>query len=366
MSRRYFTNNASVVELVSEISSSATSCQVTDASSFPATYPWAATIDAGQATAECVLVTDASGATLTITRGYDGTAAQAHAANASFAHTATKADYDEANQHVNANSNVHGVVGSVVGTSDAQTLSNKTIAGPTLTGTVDASSADLLGVFHAGMVMPAFVTAAPTGWLMCDGSKVSRSTYSALLTAVTVQFTATLTSGAKTIGSPSITLDNYAFTGEHVEGTGVPAGTTMNKDLFSGWQLSNPASASGTVTLTLYPLGNGDGSTTFTLPDLRGRVLRGANSSEPLGQAAGSDTHSHALSSQGWADVFIPGGGGAAINQVASDSWTENWTTGSGRSSGTASNGYGAALGGATNAQSALPSHLKINYIIKH
>lgn len=65
----------------------------------------------------------------------------------------------------------------------------------------------------AGLVNPYAGTSAPTGWLMCDGSAVSRSTYSRL----------------------------YAI-----------IGTTH---------------------------GSGDGSTTFNLPDYRGRFLRGVDGS---------------------------------------------------------------------------------------
>jgi len=64
----------------------------------------------------------------------------------------------------------------------------------------------------------------------------------------------------------------------------------------------------GLVTAGVF--GNGDGSTTFTLPDLRGRVLRGLPASgETIGQKTGADSitltqaqlpsHSHTISSVG-------------------------------------------------------------------
>lgn len=76
----------------------------------------------------------------------------------------------------------------------------------------------------AGIVMPFAGSVAPQGYLLCDGSAVSRATYSALYTAIG---------------------DTY---------------------------------------------GAGDGSTTFNLPDLSGRVVIGVSGSHALGSTGGSET----------------------------------------------------------------------------
>jgi microcystin-dependent protein len=84
----------------------------------------------------------------------------------------------------------------------------------------------------AGVINQYAGAAAPSGWLLCDGSPVSRSTYAALFSAI---------------------------------------GTTY---------------------------GAGDGSTTFNLPDLRGRVLIGKAASgtfATLGATGGAETHAIAL-----------------------------------------------------------------------
>jgi hypothetical protein len=49
----------------------------------------------------------------------------------------TATDADEANAHVNASSGVHGLTGAVVGTTDTQTVSNKTLNNTTFTGEVN-------------------------------------------------------------------------------------------------------------------------------------------------------------------------------------------------------------------------------------
>lgn len=84
----------------------------------------------------------------------------------------------------------------------------------------------------AGIITPYGGSTAPTGWLMCDGSAVSRTDYSQLFDAI---------------------------------------GTTY---------------------------GSGDGSTTFNLPDLRGRVVVGEGTgtasdatAHALGQTSGEETH---------------------------------------------------------------------------
>ena len=80
------------------------------------------------------------------------------------------------------------------------------------------------GIVPPGMIAPYAGKTAPEGWLLCDGSAVSRTTYADLYAAI---------------------------------------GTTY---------------------------GAGNGSTTFTLPDLRGRVPAGANASNALASKSGADS----------------------------------------------------------------------------
>jgi hypothetical protein len=101
-------------------------------------------IDPDTALEEIVDVSNyTSGNTLTIARGIDGSTAVAHSAGAIVRHMVIGRDLSETNTHIEATA-AHGIAGAVVGTSDAQTLTNKTIvAGSnTITGITSAMIAD--------------------------------------------------------------------------------------------------------------------------------------------------------------------------------------------------------------------------------
>lgn len=127
MATRNFSSTAAQVTLSAGVNSSATTLGVSATTGFPAT-PFILAVDAGAAAQELVLVTNVAGANLTVTRGYDSTVAVSHDAGAVVQHSHGAIDFREANTHVNANSGVHGVTGDVVGTSDTQTLTSKTLA----------------------------------------------------------------------------------------------------------------------------------------------------------------------------------------------------------------------------------------------
>lgn len=120
------------------------------------------------------------------------------------------------------------------------------------------------GLFEATGVVKAFAgTAAPTGYLFCDGSAVSRSTFATLFSVI---------------------------------------GTTY---------------------------GTGDGSTTFNLPDLRGRVVMGVGTgagltTRTLAQTLGQETHvlvtselashTHGITDPGHVHPLVPAVHGHAIS----------------------------------------------------
>lgn len=91
-------------------------------------------------------------------------------------------------------------------------------------GVTPAKLSGTVAVVPTGAILPFGGTSAPTGFLLCNGSAVSRTTFSVLFSTVSTAF------------------------------------------------------------------GNGDGSTTFNLPDLRGRFLRGVDSGANNDPDAGSRT----------------------------------------------------------------------------
>lgn len=130
MALRYYAN-APATTLAASCTSLATSIEVTATTGFPVSYPYTLIIDRGLSTEEAVSVTNASGTTLTVTRGIDSTTAFAHTNGASVVHGITAQDVREPNSHVNASSAVHGLTGSVVGTTDTQALTNKDLTAGT-------------------------------------------------------------------------------------------------------------------------------------------------------------------------------------------------------------------------------------------
>lgn len=144
-------------------------------------------------------------------------------------------------------------------------------------GSASPSGATGTDTAPVGTVMPYSGFSIPTNWALAYGQAVSRTTFSALKTALTIVDTAvsctngsaTLTGFASTammrIGAP---IEATCFT------TGVTIATIVSATSIT---ISAMASATNTVTTTVFPWGNGDGASTFNVPDLRGRTFAGAD-----------------------------------------------------------------------------------------
>lgn len=214
---RYFSNIASEAVLASGVNSIVTSITLDTVTGLPVSTPFTLALDADAPSEELVSVTGVAGTTLTVVRGYDGTTAIDHLAGAVVRHVHSAGDFAAFYTHAEAESGVHGADGDIVGTTDVQTLSNKN-----LTASSNTFSDKVLN--PAGMITAYAAAVAPTGWLICNGAAVSRSTYASLFNAIGTAF------------------------------------------------------------------GAGDGSTTFNLPDLRGRFAMGVSAGHALATSGGAES----------------------------------------------------------------------------
>ena len=139
MTTRKYSSRAQQTTLSSGITSSDTTMTVGSGANLmggktPAVgETYTVVIDPDTALEEIVDVSNyASGNTLTIARGIDGSTGVAHSAGAIVRHMVIGRDLSESNTHIEATTG-HGATGAVVGTTNTQTLTNKTLTAPTLT-----------------------------------------------------------------------------------------------------------------------------------------------------------------------------------------------------------------------------------------
>jgi len=145
---RYYSSTARKTTLVSGINSTDTSITVALASGFPTSYPFTVILDKDTVDEELVECTNVSGTILTITRGVDSTTAVAHSAGAQVEHGFSGRDFRESRQHEDATNNVHGLAltSNVVGETETQTLTNKTLTSATLGGDLAAGANKITGL----------------------------------------------------------------------------------------------------------------------------------------------------------------------------------------------------------------------------
>lgn len=144
----------------------------------------------------------------------------------------------------------------------------------------------------------------------------------------------------------------------------------------AGWLLCNGQAVSRTTYANLFSVlgsayGQGDGSTTFNVPDLTGRVPVGTNGTYPPASTGGAAEGRFSLSDEGYAKLAITGGlapgifGAFYVSKPEPQTEVRFYSGGKLEdSSGTFQ--YGTPLGGQTDAGSLMQPYISQHYIIKY
>lgn len=127
MALRYYRNGPARALAFPLANGTDTAITVDSASGFPSQFPYTIIIEPDTSTEEVCDVTAAVGNVLTITRGVDSTTAVAHGAGSTVYHGVSARDMREANEHVNATTDVHGRTGSLVDTDSVQSIPGRKI-----------------------------------------------------------------------------------------------------------------------------------------------------------------------------------------------------------------------------------------------
>jgi hypothetical protein len=261
MSRKYSSVSLET-EVVGSLTTTATSITVANATnllgginpaSINATDDFIIVLEPETSSEEIVRVTSISSNTLTVVRGYDGSTGKTHTSGAKVRHMAIGEDMRNAAAHIEATA-AHGATGAVVGTTNTQTLTNKTISGSsntfsnipnaatTAVSTNNANqivSRDGSGNFAANQIT-ANLTGTVTG---------NATTATTLATARDFQIVGDVEASAQSFnGSGNVTLTTSIATGAIVNAD-VNASANIAASKIAGTAIT--AADTGTVTSTM-------------------------------------------------------------------------------------------------------------------
>ena len=325
MSRNY----SSISEpktLTSDVSSVATQITLNNVTGLPS-VPYVLVLNPDTASEEVILVTtDQDGVTsptLKVSRAIEtGASAKTHTNGDTVKHMIVGSDLQLVHDHIDNNS-AHDATGGVVGLTKTQTLTNKTLTSPKINENVA-------------------LTATATELNVLDGITASTAE---------LNYVDGVTSNIQTQFNNLVTIPAGVIT--QFGGATAPTGWV----LCDGTAYSRTVTYNNLFTAVGITYGGGDGSTTFNVPNLKGRVPVGLDASQSefdaLAETGGAKTHT--LTTAEMPSHNHPGqivfGGGSGSTGVRAD--------------GIGSSQPDTGLRGDGGAHNNLQPYIVVNYIIK-
>jgi trimeric autotransporter adhesin len=304
MSRKYSSVSLET-EVVGSLTTSATSVVVGNATnllgginpaSITSTDDFIVVIDPETSSEEIVRVTAVTSNTLTVVRGYDGSTGKTHTSGAKVRHMAIGEDMRNAAAHIESTTG-HGATGAVVGTTNTQTLTNKTISASSNTisdiANANIASAAAIADTKLGTISTAnkVQNSATTATSSNSGSAIVSRDSSGNFSAGTI--TAALTGNVTGNASTATTLAtgrDFQITGD-VEASAVSfngsGNVTLNTSIATGAIVNADINASAAIDKTKIAGTAITAADTGTVTNamLAGSIANGKLATDPLARA---------------------------------------------------------------------------------